>query len=269
MHTLISFQRGGVTKRQSMLDASLTFYGIAISAAMLVGLAKGGLPVVGMMSVPLLAIVTSPLEAAGLLLPIYVVTDMFGLWFYRRNYDSRNLKILAPAAIAGVGIGWATASIVTEASVTVLVGAIGIAFCLNNWLRRHAPIKPRPAHVGRGIFWGALSGFTSFVSHAGAPPYQFYVLPQRLDKLVYAGTTTILFAMINAAKLIPYWALGQLSPASLRSSALLIPAGILATFIGVRLVRIIPEREFFIVVQTGLLLLSVRLTYEGLSHLLG
>lgn len=236
---------------------------------MLVGLAKGGLPVVGMISVPLLSLMTSPLEAAGLLLPIYVVTDMFGLWFYRRDYDPRNLKILTPAAIAGVGIGWATASFVTEAFVTVLVGLIGIAFCLSNWLRRHAPIRQRPADLPRGIFWGALSGFTSFVSHAGGPPYQFYVLPQRLDKLVYAGTTTILFAMINAAKLVPYWALGQVSPSSLQSSAFLIPAGILATFIGVRLVRIIPEREFFIVVQTGLLLVSLRLTYEGLSQILG
>ena len=86
--------------------------------------------------------------------------------------------------------------------------------------------------------------------------------------MIYAGTTTILFAIINATKLVPYWSLGQLSPASLRSSALLVPAGILATFVGVRLVRIIPEREFFVVVQTGLLLLSLRLTYEGLSHLL-
>ncbi|KLK90584.1 membrane protein [Microvirga vignae] len=252
-----------------MLDVSLTFYAVAIPAAMLVGLAKGGLPVVGMVSVPLLALVTSPLEAAGLLLPIYVITDMFGLWFYRRDYDPRNLKILTPAAIAGVGVGWATASFVTEASVAVLVGSVGIAFCLNNWLRRHAPIKPQPADVGRGLFWGALSGFTSFVSHAGGPPYQLYVLPQRLEKMIYAGTTTILFAIINATKLVPYWALGQLSPASLRSSALLVPAGILATLVGVRLVRIIPEREFFVVVQTGLLLLSLRLTYQGLSHLLG
>lgn len=251
-----------------MLNESATFYGFAIPAAMLVGFAKGGLPVVGMISVPLLSLVVSPLEAAGLLLPIYVTTDVFGLWFYRRSYDARNLKILAPAAVFGIGIGWATASIVSEASVAILVGLIGITFCLTNWIRRHRPVKPRPADVPRGMFWGALSGFTSFVSHAGGPPYQIYVLPQRLDKLVFAGTTTILFAIINAVKLIPYCALGQLSVSTLQKSAVLLPVGAMATFIGVRLVRVVPERPFFIVVQAGLLLISIRLAYQGLSQVL-
>ena len=59
------------------------------------------------------------------------------------------------------------------------------------------------AGFAAGILWGTLAGFTSFISHAGAPPFQIYVLPQRLPKLVFAGTSTILFATINAAKIVP------------------------------------------------------------------
>ena len=100
---------------------------------------------------------------------------------------------------------------------TLIVGVIGLSFCLNYWLAARHAGEPRRADVPRGLFWGTVSGFTSFVSHAGAPPYQMYVLPQRLEKMVYAGTTTILFAVVNAVKLVPYWALGQLSLANLKT----------------------------------------------------
>jgi uncharacterized membrane protein YfcA len=63
------------------------FWVAAVAAAMLVGAGKGGIPVVGMLSVPVLSLVISPLTAAGLLLPVYVVSDMFGLWAYRKAYD--------------------------------------------------------------------------------------------------------------------------------------------------------------------------------------
>ena len=246
----------------------LTYYALAVLASVAVGLSKGGLPLIGTIAVPLLSLAIPPLEAAGLLLPIYVITDMFGLWFYRRDYDPTNLRILVPAALLGVFIGWATASVVTEEAVTLAVGLIGVAFCLNNWLRRRAALPPRGADVKRGLFWGAVSGFTSFVSHSGAPPYQVYVLPQRLEKLIYAGTTTILFAIVNAAKLIPYWALGQLSWSSLKAASLLLPAAVAATLAGVKLVRVLPERAFFRIVQIGLLIVSLKLTYDGAAALL-
>jgi uncharacterized membrane protein YfcA len=152
--------------------------------------------------------------------------------------------------------------------VTLVVGVIGLTFCLNNWRRRHTVLPARRADLPRGLFWGALSGFTSFVSHSGGPPYQVYVLPQRLDKMIFAGTTTILFAIVNAAKLIPYWALGQLSWSSLQAASLLLPAGVAATLAGVKLVRVLPQRAFFAVVQVGLLLISLKLTYDGAAALL-
>jgi uncharacterized membrane protein YfcA len=244
------------------MDGGLFFYAVALIAAVLVGASKGGLPVVGMLGVPVLALATSPVHAAGLLLPIFVVTDMFGLWAYRREYDRRNLMILVPATTVGVAIGWATASIVPEWLVTLLVGLIGLAFSLNYWLRGRHAVTPHAADIPRGAFWGTVSGFTSFVSHAGAPPYQMYVLPQRLDKMIYAGTTTILFAIVNAVKLVPYWALGQLSLANLKTVAALFPFAIAATFLGVKLTRVIPQDLFYRLVIGALFLVSLKLIYD-------
>lgn len=233
-------------------------------AALLVGLSKGGLTMAGMLSTPILATVMSPVKAAALLLPIYVVSDWFGLYAYRREYDRRNLMILIPAGILGIGVGWLSASVVSERTVGVFIGAIGLAFCANAWRVRHHPPRPRPADVPRGLLWGAAAGFTSFVSHSGGPPYQVYVLPQRLPKMVFAGTTTITFAAINLVKLLPYWQLGQLDAANLRTSLLLMPIAVAGTFAGVRLVRVIPERAYFVFIHVALFLLSIKLVADGL-----
>jgi uncharacterized protein len=247
-----------------MPEFDATFYAVALFAALLIGLSKGGLSMVGSLATPILALVISPVKAAAILLPILVISDLFGLWSYRRDFDRRNLAILIPAGALGIAMGWATASIVTDRWVGFVVGLIGIAFCVNGWWRRsHAP-QAHPADVPRGIFWGSIMGFSSFVAHVGGPPYQVYVFPQQLPKLVYAGTTVIVFAAVNMMKLLPYWALGQFSTENLRTAALLIPVAIVGTFVGVRLVRVLPERAFFHVVQIMLFLVSAKLVGDAI-----
>lgn len=244
-----------------MQDAG--FWVAAVTAAVFVGMGKGGLPMVGMLGVPVLSLAISPVTAAGLLLPIYVLSDMFGLWVYRREWNARVVAIMAAGMTIGVGIGWATASVVSEALVTGLVGAIGLVFALSLILRKAEVAAPRPARVGPGLFWGAVTGFTSFVSHSGAPPYQVWVQPLGLTKAVFAGTSTIAFAYVNLIKLVPYWALGQLNTASLKAAVWLAVPAAGAVFLGARLVRVIPERLFFRLVTWALLAISIRLIWQA------
>ncbi len=251
-----------------MITQDAAFLLAAVPAAMLVGLSKGGLPMVGMLAVPILALVVPPVQAAGLLLPIFVVSDMFGLWAWRREVSRRNLEILIPGAVAGVALGWWTATIVPEDAVTLVVGLIGLAFSLDRLLTMGRERPARPADVPRGLFWGAVTGFTSFVSHSGAPPYQIYVLPQHLSKVAFASTTTVFFAVVNAVKLIPYWALGQLSLENLKSVLILVPAAVAATFAGVRLTRIVPDKLFFRLIVIALAVVSLKLVVDGARGLM-
>ena len=243
------------------------FWAAAVVAATLVGMSKGGLPVVAMLAVPLLALTVPPLTAAGLLLPVYVVSDIFGLWAYRRAFDRRVTAIVAAGGTLGVVLGWATARLVPEAAVTLIIGLIGATFALSLILRRGPPAEPRPARLAPGIFWGTITGFTSFVSHSGAPPYQVYVLPLGLSKAAFAGTTTVTFAYINAIKLLPYWALGMIDPSSLGTALILMPIAVASVFAGVWLVRILPERLFFRLVIWALLALSLKLVFDGWTGL--
>ena len=241
------------------------FWAVAVFAAMLVGMGKGGLPGVAMLSVPVFSLVISPVTAAGLLLPVYVLSDMFGLYAYRHDFNLRVLKIMVPGMVAGVGIGWATAHSVPEWAVTMVVGVIGATFALNNLRPRRGVVAAKPLRVLRGVFWGTISGFTSFVSHTGGPPYQVYTLPLKMRKTMFAGTTTISFAIVNLAKLPPYYALGQLSPQNLHVAVILMPIAAGSVFLGVRFVRWLPEKVFFLGVTWALLALSLKLIWGGVT----
>lgn len=243
----------------------VAFWVAAVAASVLVGMSKGGLPAVGMLGVPVLALVVNPVTAAGLLLPVYVLSDMFGLYAYRHDFDRRVLAIVVPGMVAGVAFGWATASLVPGWAVTALVGAIGLVFALSLILRKQTRPAPRQAQVAPGLFWGSLAGFTSFVSHSGAPPYQVYTMPLGMTKTAFAGTSTIAFAVVNAVKLIPYWHLGQLSAANMKVALVLMPIAAVAVFAGVKLVKLLPEAAFFRFVTWALLALSLKLLWDGLS----
>jgi len=245
------------------------FWAAAVAASVLVGMGKGGMPVVAMMGVPVLSLVIDPIAAAGLLLPVYIVSDIFGLYTYRHNFNKTVLLIMVPAMLIGVGLAWAMASIVPGSAVTALVGAIGTVFALNALLKRQSDVPAKDPQVAPGLFWGTVSGFTSFVIHSGGPPFQVYALPLKMPKLVYAGTFTIAFATVNLAKVFPYYSLGDLNPTNLEVAAILAVPASLAVFVGVRMVKIIPEVLFFRIVTWALLVLSLRLLWVGLVATLG
>lgn len=245
------------------------FWAAASVAAFVVGASKGGLPMVGALGVPLLALVMPPVAAAALLLPVYIVSDWVGLWAYRKEFDRRNLMILVPAMVLGVAVGWATASFTMEHDwiVTLLVGLIGLFYCVTAVMRRGD--KPaKPADVPRGVLWGGIAGFTSFVSHTGGPPYQMYTLPQKLPKMVFAGTSTIVFAIINVVKVVPYWALGEFNPGNLQMAAMLTPVAVAGAVIGYMMTKVLPEKLFFRLVEVALLILSLQLIYKAISSVL-
>lgn len=248
-----------------MITLTATGWAVALLAAIAVGLSKGGLSMLAVLAVPILSLVIPPVQAAGLLLPVYVASDVGGLIAFRRSFDRRVLATALPGAIVGIGLGWATAHLVAEDGVRLLVGVIGLVFALNALIRPGMGRVPRTPDHGRGGLWGVLAGYTSFVSHSGAPPWQVYVQPLGLPALTFAGTTTWFFAVVNWVKLIPYAALGQLSLASLAVAAVLIPVALGSVWAGVRIVKVMPQRAFYGFITWALLLVSLRLIWVAVS----
>jgi uncharacterized membrane protein YfcA len=239
------------------------YFALATLAAVLIGMSKGGLPMVGMMSVPLLSLVMSPVKAAVLLLPLFVISDVVGVWLYRRNYSAINLKILIPAGLVGVFLGWFTASMIDEATIKFMIGFVGVSFCLQTWFKRSHSIEAATASIPKGSFWGLLAGFTSFIAHAGGPPFQIFVIPQKLPKAEFAGTATILFAFINLSKVIPYQDLSPYSLEDVQQAAYLVPFALMGTFLGAYFTRRIADAWFFKLVQASLFAVSLKLIWDA------
>jgi hypothetical protein len=244
------------------------FYAFAFPAVVMLGLSKGGFSGIGMVSTPLLALLMPPLQAAAILLPIILLQDAISVWIYRRQWDAWNLKVMLPGAVAGVGAAWLFAAYVSDALILIVVGLIGLALVFYVWFGP-APKKIRPPpNATYGTACGALAAFTSTLIQIGAPPYYVFVLPQRLDKMVYVATTIWFFAAVNTMKVVPYFALGQFSTAGLATSAVLFPLAIASNFLGVWLVRITPNELFYRITYWIVFLLSLELTRRGIMGFL-
>jgi uncharacterized membrane protein YfcA len=241
------------------------FYAAAVPAVLLVGLSKGGLGgAMALIGVPLMALVVSPVQAAAILLPILIVMDVVSLWTWRGRHDGRTLALTLPGALLGIGIGWLTAAVVTPDMVRLIVGVIALLFFLRWFAERFGAGERTAEHsVARGALWGTVSGFTSFVAHAGGPPYQVYALPLRHAPGIYVGTSVVFFAVVNAVKLIPYFALGQFDAANLTASAILMPLAPLATLAGAWIVRRMRPEIFYPFMYGMVLIVALKLVWDG------
>src|SRR4051812_27173834 len=114
---------------------------------------------------------------------------------------------------------------------------------------------------------GGLSGFTSMIAHAGAPPFQIYVLPQRLERDIFVGTSVIFFAAVNWMKLWPFVALGQMTRESILTSLSLFPLALVSTWGGVLLVRRFSAERLARALYSMLLLIGMKLIWDGISGL--
>lgn len=247
----------------------LWFYLAALPIIFLVGLSKGGfLTGLGVLGVPLLSLIMPPREAAGLLLPILSAMDLVGVWSYRRSFDKSHLLALLPGALAGTAIGWGTARYVSDAHIEILVGTIGLSYLLYTQVLKARAIPSSPPSFAIGNLLGVAAGFTSFISHAGGPPVQIYLQPQKLAPALFAGTTVMCFAAINAVKLVPFVSLGLITGASMRTDLVLLPVAIVAALSGVWLAKRVPQEPFYVVANICLAVVSAELIREGFTTLL-
>jgi len=239
------------------------FLAICIVAVIILGLAKGGFAGIGMLATPMMALVIPPLQAAAILLPILLLQDAISVWTYRKDWDRWNVKVLLPGAVVGVCIAWVLAAHLSDAMVRLIVGVIGLVFVLNSWFGRLPPEDHQPK-VSHGVFWGAVTGFTSTMVQAGSPPFQFFTLPQRMPKLTFVGTNAIVFAAINLMKVIPYTALGQFSTESLHISAWMMPLAVATNYFGIWLVRVTPTGLFYRLAYIMVFFISIGLTWQAI-----
>lgn len=250
--------------------SSPLFYPMMALAVIILGLSKGGFAGVGMISTPLLALVVGPIEAAGLIFPILIVQDCVALWAYKHQWNTAIIRTMIPGAALGIALAYQVASTVSSAIVQVMLGVISLLFSLQRLIFHFQADdlgSGAAANKTLGVVSGFASGFTSTIAHAGPPPFQFYVLPQRLKRDEYIGTSIIFFAAVNFMKIPAFMALGQVNSHHLATAGVFIPLAILSSWAGVRLVKRFDPEQFNLIIVVLLALISLALIYEGLAGL--
>lgn len=241
------------------------FYAAAVTAVLILGIAKGGLAGgIGLVAVPLMSLTIEPARAAAILLPILMLMDATALRPYWGLWDKHNLLTTAPGAVLGTALGLASFGLLSADALRIMVGTIALAYSLRWWLVRTVGPAREPGFA-RGTFWATLAGFTSFSVHAGGPPIHVYLLSQRLDKTTFQATTVLFFFAVNWLKLGPYAWLGQLDGSNLATSLVLAPLAPVGIALGAWLHHRIDERAFFRIVYASLVVLGAKLIYDGVT----
>lgn len=240
---------------------------VTLLSVALVGLSKGGLGgAFALMGVPVMSLVMPPVLAAAVLLPVLLMMDAVSLSLWRHWRDWSVLRIMLPAAMVGIAIGWISAALISEAAVRLIVGIVALGFAARVLLGGVVGSVPR--HIpAMGWIWGTLAGFTSFVAHAGGPPFQVHVLAKRLDPKLYTGTSVLFFALVNAVKVVPYTALGLFERDVLVSALVTVPVAVLAVRIGAAIVRRMSVAVFYPFTYAMVMMVGIKLVWDGLSAL--
>ena len=241
----------------------LTFLAFASFGVFVFGISKGGVPgPIAMLAVPVMSFVMSPLQAAGILLPLLIIMDFSAIYLYWKKWINNILKIIIPASIVGILFGTFTFKYTNEDQIRIMVGIISIIFVVVSFIQKSSFLL-RPTKV-KGYFWSSIAGYTSFLIHAGNPPMNFYMLPLKLNKISFIGTMTLAFLVINVVKLIPYYYVGLLAPSNLMVSIILLPLAFVSVLIGYFLQKRIPEKLFFNIVYILLFISGTKLIYDGI-----
>jgi uncharacterized protein len=223
-------------------------------AAFFVGVAKTGVPGLGILVVPMMVLAVGDARAsAGWLLPVLCMADVFAVVYWRRHAAASRLFSLAPWVVAGL-VGGAFALALPEQTIRVIVGVI-VSLMLLAYLRRRYAASPETIDAPAAPY-GIAAGFATTVANAAGPVMNLYLLSKRLPKEEFVATGAWFFFIINLTKVPVYIWHGLFSARSLAFDAMMFPPVLVGALTGRWLIHRIPNRLFELLV-VGLTALSI------------
>ena len=246
------------------MDLPTSFYIASIIAILITGISKSGFGGgLGVMAVPIMSLFVAPQFAAAVMMPILLAMDVLIVWRYRWSWSRPIVWSLLPSALVGLGLGALVFQHMQADVVRFLIGVLALFFVAQFLMQRRKATSSKATPTAIVWFLGALSGFASFVAHAGGPPVKGYLLSQNLDKTVFVGTNTVFFFSLNSIKTLAYGSAGMLNPQSLTVSLLIAPCLFLGVFIGTRLHHVVDQAVFVKIVYGFLTLAGAKLLWDS------
>jgi len=240
---------------------SLEQWSVLLLAAFLTGMAKAGLKGFSMLVVPMMAAAFGGRPSTGLLLPLLCMADVFAVRFYNRHADWGYLVRLLPPAMVGVLVALVVGLVVSDEIFTAMIAWIVIGSVVLLILQETADFSRLLARQPMlGYLFGWLGGFTTMIGNAAGPVMAVYLLATRIPKNNYMGTIAWFFLVINLFKVpLHIWVWGTISWGSFAANLMALPVIGLGVWLGVLIVRRIPEKAFRYLVIAMTLVMAIKL----------
>ena len=238
-----------------LFNFTLTYQQVIIMAfvGVFVGMAKTGLHGTGMIAVPLLAIVFGGRASSGLMLPILILGDLMAVYHYDADAQWKHLKRVLPFAFVGVLLGTYLGIFINDAIFRqIMAGIIFLSVGIMLWneeQQSQVTSQNWPFNAGLGI----AGGFTTMVGNLAGSVMAIYLLSLNLLKNEFIGTAAWFFLIINLVK-VPFhvYSWETITWDSLFLDLLVLPFIALGAFLGIQIVKRIPEQIYrrFILAMT-------------------
>ncbi|OBY60573.1 sulfite exporter TauE/SafE family protein [Pseudomonas nitroreducens] len=239
----------------------VTFAGVFLICFMK-GAFGGGFAIVG---IPLLSLVMDPITAGGLLAPLFIAMDLFGLRYWKPStWSTADLKLLIPGLLVGIGIGYLFFRVVDHRMVAIVMAAITLVF-VGLWFKAGGEVKVRPRSSPKAVAAGFTSGITTMVAHSGGPPLAIYLLPLGLSKQLYAGTTSMFFTVGNLIKAVPWLLLAKPTGSVLGLMGICLMAVPSGVWLGWRLHERLDQRQMYRACYGLLVVTAGKLLWDGVT----
>jgi uncharacterized protein len=235
---------------------------IIIFSALLIGFAKAGVASMGILVVAIFMMIFPARESVGILLPLLIVGDLFAVIYYRRNVVWRYLFSLVPWVLVGILIGYLVLDIVTSEQLKPMIGILILALILLHISREKLGerfVKLLPKSKIFTFSMGVLAGFATMIGNAAGGVMAIYLLVKGLPKREFVGTGAWFFLFVNVIKVPFYISLGIITVESVAFNLWLIPAILIGAWVGVRMIKIMPQKVFQILVLTFAALGAIRI----------
>jgi uncharacterized membrane protein YfcA len=229
-------------------------------AGLFVGMAKTGIHGVGMLTVPLMALIFGGKSSSGIVLPMLIIADVFAVYYYHRHASWPHLIKLFPSAAAGVIVATVFGNYVNDEVFLHLMGLIIFASLFVMLWMEKSNKNNIPDKYWFALLMGFLGGFTTMVGNLAGPVMALYLLSMRLPKNEYIGTAAWFFLVINVFK-VPFHVLSweTISVQSLSLNMLTIPFIAVGAISGIYLVKRISETNYrwFVIGMTAVAAFSL------------